>query len=973
MTSEQSKQPKQPKQPKQLEQPTQSKQPKQSTQPKQLEQPTQSKQPKQSTQPKQRTQPQKIPATGQLDSSRIAELLTWEKYMKLLLESSPEIILLFDQDGCVTYCTDAFLKLSGIENFDVIKGHPFQELYAAFGDEEFLLQGIKRFEKVKIGHKTIANDVQIDFSRKGRNRMYTVQAAPMLDEAGNFDGVMAVYYDTTDLRNAETDDRTRIMLDATPLACSFWDEKGELLDCNQEAVRMFGLSSKADYLKHLYDLSPPFQPCGLPSRELAEERDAAVMETGYQKFEWMHCTLSGEPLPVETTLVRVPWKGSYAIATYSRDLRKIKASEEKTREADVKNRELEVKTRAAQVASDAKSAFLASMSHEIRTPMNAIIGMSNLMRTDNLDTEQLSYLDDIKKMSQALLHIINDILDFSKIEAGKMDLAPVHFNLHELLDNICSLSLFMAKNKGLAFRSSLDLNLPNILYGDDVRIRQILLNIINNAIKYTREGYVDFKAEYTVKNNRAYLAFLVKDTGIGIKKENFPQLFQTFQQFDTNTNRGIMGTGLGLSITKKLVDLMDGEIAVESEYGLGSSFTIRLPLIRGDTSQVAAKNAIDFSIAKSGTKVLVVDDNNINLKVALAYLAKHNIKADAVTSGYMAIQEIKRNHYDLVFMDHMMPELDGIESTKRIRAMEDGKYGDLPIVALSANAIAGVRETFIAAGMNDFIAKPIDATELNTILLKWLPPEKISHEKSMEENEPTDGYKLKREKGTQISSSEHKDTVASNKTVADLLIVDTKAGIKNAVGDENLYRQLVQNFLKDHKDDDQKISNALQEGDLKTAHRLSHTLKSTAGLIGAKRLWKIAAAMEKETETGGEMDADQTIPLQMQTLNEELVAAIEKLRQMVQMNEAQDEIKEDQNNSSETGHSTFFDKEEAVHLIYRLEPLLNAGNARSLDFINDIKDTLAPLGAKSKILIEQVEDFEFSAAAKTLNILKGLL
>jgi signal transduction histidine kinase/CheY-like chemotaxis protein len=876
-----------------------------------------------------------VPAAGIMDAARIADLLKQEKYMKLLLENSPEIILLINRDGRLTYCTNALLELARIEDFKQISGMTFEELYSLFGDDHFVRQGVQRFEKLKEGHKTVTTNVRIDFSGRGDGRVYTVQAVPMLDESGTFDGVLVMYYDTTDLRNAEEDDRTRIMLDATPLACSFWDENDNMLDCNQEALRMFGLASKADYLKYLCDLSPEFQPDGSRSCEKSRRLEMAAMNTGYQRFEWTHCTLDGEPLPVETTLVRVPWKDGYGLATYCRDLREIIATQQKVREADERNRELEIQTRAAQVASEAKSRFLASMSHEIRTPMNAIIGVSDLIDTDNLDQVQQDYFNDIKKTSRALLHIINDILDFSKIEAGKMEVSPIHFNLMELFDNVCSMSNFIAESKELTFKYAFDADVPHVVYGDDVRIRQIIVNIINNAIKYTREGYVEFRVKRAVKQDRPYIAFIVKDTGIGIKKENFPKLFNAFQQFDTGINHGIMGTGLGLSITKNLVSLMNGEILLESEYGAGSVFTVLLPLAEGDPAQIEKTGFAAFSVAADDVKVLVVDDNHINLKVALAYLAQHNIRADGVSSGYEAIQKIRQKSYDLIFMDHMMPEMDGIETTRRIRALPDGQYKDIPIIALSANAVTGARETFLAAGMNDFVSKPIDPKALNMALLKWLPSSKVSSAMK-----PIAVRKF----------TPYSDPGESAR------ILDTEAGLKNAVDDETLYRQMLINFNTDHASDDQLTARALETGDAAEARRLAHTLKSTAALIGAGQLHQAAQSVEKLLSDGGAADiSDQPL----RDLSAALKAVIHKVRPLI--------VKE----QSPVNHKTdLSDKTKALDLIETLEPLLEAGNTRSLELLDTIDELLLPWSDDGPILINQIQDFDFNNAAHTLKDIK---
>jgi signal transduction histidine kinase/response regulator of citrate/malate metabolism len=735
------------------------------------------------------------------------------------------------------------------------------------------------------------------------------------------------------------------------LACSLWDEEGNMIDCNQEALRMYGLSEKSEYPKRLSELNPEFQPDGASSYEKSEALEKAAFETGYQRFEWLHLTASGEPLPVETTLVRVPWKDGYRLATYSRDLREIIAGRKRMRDTDRRNRELEVRTRAAQVASEAKSRFLASMSHEIRTPMNAIIGMSDLMRTDNLDETQRSYFDDIKKMSGALLQIINDILDFSKIEAAKMELVPVHFNLSELFDNICSMSRFIAETKDLAFGAYLDPALPHVILGDDARIRQIIVNIVNNAIKYTREGSVDLRIERAEKDGKDFMKIVVADTGIGIEKENFPRLFDPFRQFDKEINRGIMGTGLGLSITKNLVAMMGGEIDLESEYGKGSVFRVTLPLTEGDPDRMEKARFTAFSMASDDVNVLVVDDNRINLKVAVAYLAAHNIRADRAEDGRSAIRMIRQKPYDLIFMDHMMPDMDGVEAVRHIRGMDGGKHADVPIVALSANAVTGVRETFLKAGMNDFISKPIDPKTLNMMLLKWLPPEKVF---------------------TENRTGDEEMPMPPVPKVQRPPALDKRVGLANAADDATFYRQLLSNFMEDHAFDGHRIAEATATGKTEVAMRIAHTLKSIAALIGAKTLSGVAAEAERTLSGENARLTDD----QAQRLKEELDAVGAEIEKEFASESKADASRPDgpasagSRTSSPPRERRPADKERAADLIERLAPLLRSGNTDALRMIDEIRDVFAHLGGKCGILIEQIEDFDFNGALKTLLTLR---
>jgi signal transduction histidine kinase/ActR/RegA family two-component response regulator len=399
---------------------------------------------------------------------------------------------------------------------------------------------------------------------------------------------------------------------------------------------------------------------------------------------------------------------------------------------------------AAEAASQAKSDFLAKMSHEIRTPMNTIIGMSELVRTDNLDETQRSYFGNINAMAKSLLRIINDILDFSKIEAGKFDLLPVHYDVWALFDSLCSMHRFLAQGKGLKFHEIRSADVPQYLYGDEIRCRQIFTNILNNAIKYTRRGSVSFKlrrgspgdGKAGSAEQRDYLVAEVEDTGIGIKQKNIRRLFDSFEQIDKKNNRGIQGTGLGLAIVKNLVDMMDGFIRVESEYGKGSRFTVYIPLVAGDPSLAESSgDGADYVMAAGDLNILLVDDTPENLTVAQGFLAAHGMRAETAAGGEEALARVRAkagegSYYDLILMDYMMPGMDGMETTRRIRELEREwqargalPQGPAPIVALTA--AAGEAAGLFSSGMNGFLAKPLERNRFNGILAKWLPPSKL--------------------------------------------------------------------------------------------------------------------------------------------------------------------------------------------------------------------------------------------------------
>ncbi|MBR5994552.1 MAG: response regulator [Lachnospiraceae bacterium] len=391
---------------------------------------------------------------------------------------------------------------------------------------------------------------------------------------------------------------------------------------------------------------------------------------------------------------------------------------------------MEEKATEAEHANESKMLFLANMSHEIRTPMNAICGMAELiLRDDTLSPETRTNTENIQTAGKVLISIVNDILDYSKLESGNMEIIPVNYSFSAMIKDVLNMMSVRVDDKEVDIRADIQDGLPDSLIGDEIRLRQILFNLLSNAIKYTEKGYVILDVKGKEDTGFVDLTISVTDSGIGIKKEDLSKLFTSFQQVDTRKIRNREGTGLGLAICKELLSLMGGDIEVESTYGVGSKFTIHISQKISDSSVVVEKfkthEENEPQVVAPDAKVLVVDDNAVNLKVSQGLIRTFGITVDTCKSGRECLEILKdTKDYDIIFIDHMMPELDGIDTLNMIRSDPSEYMKKVPLIALTANVVSGVREMFISEGFDDYVPKPIDMVWLNAILRKYLPKEK---------------------------------------------------------------------------------------------------------------------------------------------------------------------------------------------------------------------------------------------------------
>ena len=484
----------------------------------------------------------------------------------------------------------------------------------------------------------------------------------------------------------------------------------------------------------------------------------------------------------------------------------------------------------AQSANKAKSAFLANMSHEIRTPINVMLGMNEMILRESESEEIRQYAKSIERSGGYLISLINNILDISRIESGKMEIEEGKYELRQLLDEVMLIAEKQAEQKSLKMNLIFDKTLPAYLIGDVIHIKQILLNLINNAVKYTKEGQIDIKVSKNAEETK--LIFEVKDTGIGIKEENLPILFDAFMRVDSKKNKKIKGTGLGLAIAKQLAEQMDGMIWVESVYGKGSSFFVQLPMKKvsdGKISNVEWKETDERkrrSFVAPQAKILIVDDNPENLMVTRSLLKRTAVFVDTAASGEECVHKVRQNVYDLILLDYMMPQMDGIDT---IRELKKDVQFHIPVIALTADVTKGIEQTFLREGFCAYLSKPVMWSKLEDLLMKYLRDDLVFIREDLKEEQKIKDEEFKQLKG-QLKEND----------------IKIEEGLRLLDGDFMQYRKLMEFFTEYQEEYMRQVQQLMIQKEVKVDEitRMMHTLKSNAKAIGAIHLYEIAKEME---------------------------------------------------------------------------------------------------------------------------------
>jgi signal transduction histidine kinase/DNA-binding response OmpR family regulator/HPt (histidine-containing phosphotransfer) domain-containing protein len=659
-------------------------------------------------------------------------------------------------------------------------------------------------------------------------------------------------------------ERIRLMLDAMPMASRIWSKELKLIECNKEAVKLFHIANKKEYIDQYFDWMPEYQPDGQKSKDKALALIQEAFDKGRAKGKLTYNMPDGSIMPTELILVRIPFGDDDVVAAYTHDLREQLAM----------TAELEQALAQAKDASNAKSDFLAKMSHEMRTPLNAIIGLSEIaLGCEELELETKSNIEKIYNAGTTLLSIVNDILDISKIQSGKFIITPCEYDVPSLLNDAMLQNVLRIGSRPIHFILNIDKNVPARLYGDELRIKQIINNLLSNAFKYTEQGDVElgFSCEHGQDNN-VHVTICVRDSGIGIRAENLRHIFDDYEQFGVTSKERVGGTGLGLAIAKKLTELMGGTLNAESIYGKGSEFIVKLcqgyvnDTVLGETV-VKDLKSLQYSASKLNrnthkkriqltyARILLVDDNKTNLDVGRGLMKPYGMQIDCVTSGQEAIDAMReaKVKYNAIFMDHMMPNMDGIEATQLIREIGSEYTNTIPIIALTANAVVGNEEMFLSKGFQAFLSKPVNMEKLDQIINSWVRNKVIEEELSY------------------ISNTQEEQA-----TLPTVYGIDIVEALERFGGDRDTLMDVFSSYVTNTPPLLSQLRASVDTKNYADYATIVHGLKGASYSISANEVGKLAELLEGAAKSG-DIDGVSVLHTTLETLTETLLHNINTL------------------------------------------------------------------------------------------------
>ncbi len=776
--------------------------------------------------------------------------------LNALVDKIPDAVFFKDREGRFLKVNRAMADDAGIKDPAEFVGKSDADIWQgdlprAAGEDE---------RKIIETGVPVLNKEEQPVTSNGLPRWVLVTKMPLQDESGEIVGTFGVAREITQQKLAEiqlreSETRFRLLVEHSPDANVTLDvDNGRFCDANRHAEALFRMSRDEICKHHPVELSPEYQPGGIPSSQLAQEMIEMAMSGQRMVFDWVHRDAEGNDIPCEVRLVPLPYGDRKLLQATISDISARKQAEQDLTDARdaarEANRELRRARDVAQEASRAKNDFLANVSHEIRTPMNAIIGMTELVLDSKLTPEQRDYLETVADSAASLMSVIDQVLDFSKIESGKMHLESIPFDLRDEVAAVVKSLNVRARAKQIALVSSVDPGVPNRLVGDPVRLRQVLNNLIGNAIKFTDEGEVEVTVRpREVGPREVTLGFSVRDTGVGIPQDKLELIFRAFEQADTSTTRQYGGTGLGLAIASRLVTALGGEISVESNADGGSTFSFTVKMKRPDSvsqdshpqsrrawgkDRAQQPEAMDLDSTPS-LSVLLVEDGKANQAMAKGLLRKWGHSVEVAEDGLEALSALEDGEYDVILMDVQMPNMDGLEATRQIRKLEQGSERHIPIIAMTAHAMKGDRDRCLAAGMDAYLSKPIKRAELSRALAEACPVSTLGHTS-------TCGPHSTLEPATGATRRQPTD-------LDDIDSIDWDAAAEILGGDRAMVQRIVHEAVSRMRFLLPKLDEAINDGDVEPAKRLARAIRESAHAIVAEPVARAASEVEATAST----------------------------------------------------------------------------------------------------------------------------